>query len=158
MANCTCETTSSWGCPMHAPKHMAAGKPNANSRPEASVGGSVLDCSVGEFQHRCQRWIAEEQCKINPDNALIALICDAVRLSREYMSDRKKPIETLSYREGVIAGAQGAASDATAAKLWREVAPLLRAWDQHMHAMSAEIMLGAWCQTHRKDLEAADAE
>lgn len=43
-----------------------------------------MECSNAEFERRCLIYIAEEQDKLMPDNALMALLCDGVRLAREY--------------------------------------------------------------------------
>jgi hypothetical protein len=51
-----------------------------------SVAGQTLPCSLAEFEHRCRVQLGHEQSKLNPDTALVALLCDAVRLSREYGS------------------------------------------------------------------------
>ncbi len=40
--------------------------------------------SIAYFDHRCKVRLYEEQRKPDPDNALIALLCEAVRLGREY--------------------------------------------------------------------------
>lgn len=48
------------------------------------IAGRSLGCSLNEFERRCKAWLATEQEKPLPDNALIALLCDAVRLGREY--------------------------------------------------------------------------
>lgn len=48
--------------------------------------------SLGYFERRCLVHMEDEQEKPNPDNALIAVLCDAVRLAREYavkMTERK---------------------------------------------------------------------
>ena len=42
-----------------------------------------MECSNAEFERRCLIYIAEEQDKLMPDNALMALLCDGVRLARE---------------------------------------------------------------------------
>jgi hypothetical protein len=47
------------------------------------VAGTYMDRSIADFQRACETHIAEEQRKPNPDTALIALLCDAVRCSRE---------------------------------------------------------------------------
>lgn len=49
-----------------------------------AVAGDVLPCSLREFERRCLVWLMREQEKIAPDNSLVALICDAVRLGREH--------------------------------------------------------------------------
>lgn len=40
--------------------------------------------TLQDFERRCRVHLIHEQEKINPDNALIALLCDAVRVKREY--------------------------------------------------------------------------
>jgi hypothetical protein len=51
-----------------------------------------LTLSLREFKRRCAVHIAEEQSRILSHNALIALLCDAVRLAREYEDRRgEKP-------------------------------------------------------------------
>jgi hypothetical protein len=47
------------------------------------VAGRSLTRSLYDFQRACLVTLAEEQAKPLPDNALVALLCDAVRLSRE---------------------------------------------------------------------------
>lgn len=63
------------------------------------VGGSVLQCSLSEFEHRCRVYLMREQEKIAPDNGLIAVLCDGVRLAREYTAKRipSKWIEFLRH-------------------------------------------------------------
>ncbi len=48
-----------------------------------SVEGVYMNRSIADFQRACRVRINEEQRKPNPDTALIALLCDAVRCSRE---------------------------------------------------------------------------
>lgn len=43
-----------------------------------------LDCSLAVFECRALRCLKDESDKIAPDNNLIAVLCDAVRLKREY--------------------------------------------------------------------------
>lgn len=47
------------------------------------VVGKYMDRSLGDFRRACETRIAWEQCQHAPDTALIALLCDAVRLARE---------------------------------------------------------------------------
>ena len=47
------------------------------------IGGTYMDRSLNEFTRACEVYIEAEQAKLAPDNALIALLCDAVRLTRE---------------------------------------------------------------------------
>lgn len=49
-----------------------------------SVGGRRMPCSNAEFEHRCLAALYREQGKIDPDNVIVALLCDAVRCVREY--------------------------------------------------------------------------
>ena len=49
----------------------------------AQIGGNRLDISLAEFTTRAQHLIREEQEKPMPNNALISVLCDAVRLARE---------------------------------------------------------------------------
>lgn len=43
-----------------------------------------MECSNATFERRCLIALAEEQEKLNPDNNLIAILCDGVRLAREH--------------------------------------------------------------------------
>jgi len=51
--------------------------------PLSVVAGTYMDRSIADFQRACCVHILEEQRKPSPDTALIALLCDAVRCSRE---------------------------------------------------------------------------
>ena len=42
-----------------------------------------MNCSLLDFAIRLRHFIAEEQKKPNPDNALISVLCDAARLGWE---------------------------------------------------------------------------
>lgn len=53
------------------------------------VAGRVLTVPIQTFVNRCLVHIEEEQRRANPDNALIAVLCDAVRLAREYVDFMK---------------------------------------------------------------------
>ena len=48
------------------------------------VVGEYMERSIDDFVRACETHILEEQAKILPDNALIATLCDAVRLTREF--------------------------------------------------------------------------
>ncbi len=56
-----------------------------------AVAGT-LDKSIAEHERGCLVLIGNEQEKIAPDNHLIAVLCDAVRLAREYVNYMKRPI------------------------------------------------------------------
>ena len=43
-----------------------------------------MERSIADLERSCLVLIKEEQRKINPNNALIAALCDAVRMGREY--------------------------------------------------------------------------
>ncbi len=50
---------------------------------EVMVAGDYLPRSIASFERSVNVLLADEQRKPNPDNALIAVLCDAVRLARE---------------------------------------------------------------------------
>jgi len=55
-----------------------------------------MECSNAEFEHRCLAHLEEEQQKLLPDTALIALLCDAVRCVREYSEAMQgQPLELM---------------------------------------------------------------
>lgn len=43
-----------------------------------------MECSNEDFERRCRILIGEEQSKLHPDNTIISILCDGVRLAREY--------------------------------------------------------------------------
>jgi hypothetical protein len=47
------------------------------------VAGRRMSASLSDHVMRCEALILEEQERPNPDNALIAVLCDSVRLARE---------------------------------------------------------------------------
>lgn len=57
-----------------------------------SVGGGAYssEISPAEFERRCRVHIKTEQGKLAPDSALIALLCDGVRLVREAEEGRRR--------------------------------------------------------------------
>lgn len=57
-----------------------------------AVGGRRLDCSNAEFERRCLTAIYREQEKLMPDNAVIAVLCDAVRCVREYSDNMQASV------------------------------------------------------------------
>ena len=60
-----------------------------------AVGGRRMDCTNAMFEQRCLVCLRNEQEKTSPDNGLIALICDAVRLVREYNDSMRRPVDPL---------------------------------------------------------------
>lgn len=49
-----------------------------------TVTGRMCEWSIGELERRCLICIQREQEKPLPDNDLIAVLCNAVRLGREH--------------------------------------------------------------------------
>ena len=47
------------------------------------VAGVYMDRSLNDFTRGCLVYLEEEQAKLAPDTHLVALLCDAVRLTRE---------------------------------------------------------------------------
>ena len=56
------------------------------------IGGRRLEDTIANFEHRAKLCLQTEQERPNPDNALVAVLCDAVRLAREY-ADSAQGIE-----------------------------------------------------------------
>lgn len=48
------------------------------------VGSRRIDGTLEGLEHRARLAIGREQAKILPDNALIVVLCDTVRVAREY--------------------------------------------------------------------------
>jgi hypothetical protein len=65
-----------------------------NDEPLPSVAGR-MQITFAQFELRCQHLIQEEQAKAFPDNALIGVLCDAVRLKREYLEQIQIDLEKL---------------------------------------------------------------
>jgi hypothetical protein len=73
------------------PEPVAA--PGMDDKRLPDVGGRRLECTIAVFERRCQVLLGEEQRKPSPDNALIAVLCDAVRCAREYVDVVGKYVE-----------------------------------------------------------------
>lgn len=56
----------------------------AHADAEVSVAGDRLEGTIAGFEHSCLVCIREEQESPAPRNHLIAVLCNAVRLAREY--------------------------------------------------------------------------
>jgi len=52
-----------------------------------------------KLEHRCLVYLAKEQDEILPDNGLIALLCDGVRLAREYSASMNGQNTELTHPE-----------------------------------------------------------
>jgi hypothetical protein len=63
---------------------------------QSLVGGRRMERSIASFERACEVYIEAEQEKLAPDNVLIALLCDAVRLSRELEDYATRPPNTRS--------------------------------------------------------------
>lgn len=48
------------------------------------VAGRICEWSIYELERRCRVYIQREQEKPSPDNDLIVVLCNAVRLGREH--------------------------------------------------------------------------
>lgn len=49
-----------------------------------AVAGERMDRSLAAYTRACRVLLAEEQERPNPNNALVAVLCDGVRLTREH--------------------------------------------------------------------------
>lgn len=50
-----------------------------------NVGGRRLGRTINSYKRAILVLLAEEQMKLSPNNALIAVLCDSIRLAREYV-------------------------------------------------------------------------
>lgn len=58
--------------------------PVGDAVPDGSnVAGRTMTISHTAFEHRCEHYISVYSAGVAPDNAVISLLCEAVRLSRE---------------------------------------------------------------------------
>ena len=51
---------------------------------DVKVEGRTMTISLADFEHRCRVLIAHEQEEPLPDNALISVLCEGVRLARAF--------------------------------------------------------------------------
>jgi hypothetical protein len=75
------------------------------------IAGRVMLRSIANFTQRCETLIRDEQKKILPDNMIIDVLCDAVRLCRE-MEDFHKSVIRLTLESIEKATAQPSRSEA----------------------------------------------
>jgi hypothetical protein len=69
------------------------------------VAGRGVNCSLSDMERRALIFLKKEQEKIAPDPAMIAFLCDVVRLSREYedgMARIGKALARSEKRDGVL--------------------------------------------------------
>jgi hypothetical protein len=92
--------------------------------PSAVAVAGPLARSLADFERSCLVHIEEEQQRPNPDNSLIAVLCDAVRLTRECAEDQTiaamagtpaPPMETGTSTTGAGCGCHGTCGLARAA-------------------------------------------
>ena len=93
-----CDYCADYGCDYCRPKR----KPPVDSMGMddlPNVAGR-MQCSLLEFERRCRLYIQAEAERVNTDMTLYSIICDAVRLSREYT--RSKEISVCAVAGGVV--------------------------------------------------------
>lgn len=61
------------------------------------IGGDALPITIEAHVRSCRVLLDEEQRRPNPDNALIATLCNSVRLAREHVACVRK--QSLDMRE-----------------------------------------------------------
>ena len=66
----------------YARRLLAAGATKGEEPRAMVAGGSSL--SISELIRRCEVHLGEQQRQVRPDNALVATLCEAVRMAREY--------------------------------------------------------------------------
>ena len=78
------------------------GDNESSSMDEAAMGpevaGRMCEWSMREFERRARMCIQREQEKPLPDNDLIAVLCNAVRLCREH-TDRMTAVLNRAFSE-----------------------------------------------------------
>lgn len=79
--------------------------------PRVAVAGDYMTISIAEFRTRVDALLYEEQEKVLPDNALIGVLCEAVRLSREtaraqraLSKERREALELVIHDIGDLRG------------------------------------------------------
>lgn len=73
--------------------------------PQGAEVDGTLECSIYDFARSCQFHIAEEQTKANPDNMLIGVLCNGVRMAREYGRSGGRPrLSVPDAEKGVVDG------------------------------------------------------
>jgi hypothetical protein len=82
--------------------------PNQTANIAAGLGHTTVtvagryDGTQAAFERRCVVTLGEEQAKPNPDNALIALLCDAVRISRAETATMTPLLQVLLDAAGLL--------------------------------------------------------
>lgn len=84
------------------------------------VSGNRLSTSLADFERSCLVQIAEEQQQSLPNNALINVLCEAVRLSRESVN----PVVLASAFDAIMNALQEALNSAHDPGPWAERATM----------------------------------
>ena len=119
-----------------------------------AVGGRRLLISHAAFERSALVCILEEQEKINPNNALIETLCNAVRLSREACDNAQVPLQAAG---GAIKAAEELTllrAEVAALKLLREATWCPDATADEIGRLRAE--LGSERRVHELDIDQRD--
>lgn len=64
------------------------------------VAGDIMERSLHEFVRGCCVYIQSQQMQPSPDNTLISLLCDGVRLARESENHLRAIVADLTMIDG----------------------------------------------------------
>ena len=64
------------------------------------VEGNIMERSLHDFVRGCCVYIQNQQAQPAPDNTLISLLCDAVRLARESEDHLRRIVADMSMMDG----------------------------------------------------------
>ncbi len=79
-----------------SPLPAVEGPPDAAPAPTTIIVAGHFSRTLADFERACLTHIGEEQARPSPDNSLVAVLCDAVRLTREHveaLAARVLPVE-----------------------------------------------------------------
>lgn len=100
------------------------------------VGGEYVEKTLNEHVLACNALLFEEQQKANPDNALVAVLCDSVRLVRECARLAKRGLAIEPDDQARSEGERTAAQERADVVAWlQELAP----HDSHQHGLAIRI-------------------
>ena len=103
---------------------------------EVAVGGNQLLVSNAQFERSCNVLIWEEQQKLEPNNAIVDVLCNAIRLSREHCHVVSRPITEPTVPKGYYTESTARILPTDVAKLIEEArAPLLASLDKAEEAL-----------------------
>jgi hypothetical protein len=69
---------------IYRPSEPEPSAASAGSLPLPEVVGRMIEGSIDNLERRAKLYIGKELEKLEPDNALIAILSDTVRLGREF--------------------------------------------------------------------------